>query len=270
MKQAILITGAMGGLGRALVKAAESLADIHHIVATDLKKDIKTAFTENRQVLRYIMDVSSEESIRKVRDDLVRQNIRIKYLVNNAGIAKFFPVSEASESRLDQILKVNTYGPVLTVSAFLDDLISSKGRVAQMSSDNVRLSGLFQPYASSKIALESLSVAMRQELNLHGVKLILIRPGAIKTNLLNEVRAAEIGDEHSKYRETFSKFTSIGNKEVGKTVEPKAVAELVMKALSARKPRLIYTINKNAKISFLAPFPHRWIDYLVQKALLSN
>ena len=270
MKKGILITGALGGLGKALVEAALQLDDVDSVVATDISRDILSAYKDNPKISGMIMDVSSEKSIGTLKDNIQSQGISVKYIINNAGIARFFPVSESNESLLDKILKVNTYGPVLTVSAFLKDLIVNKGRVVQISSDNVRLSGLFQPYASSKIALESLSVAMRQELSLHDVKLILIRPGGIKTNLLEEVNLAENPNEDSIYKEQFATFTEIAKKEVGKIIEPARVAKLVMKAVKAKNPKLAYSINKNAKISFLVRFPQKWIDYLVKKTILSK
>jgi NAD(P)-dependent dehydrogenase (short-subunit alcohol dehydrogenase family) len=270
MKKGILITGALGGLGQVLVSAAEKLPEADCIIATDFRQEILDYYKENPRVLAMVMDVSSERSIRDVHEKLQHAEISIKYLINNAGIARFFPISEADESRLDSIIKVNTYGPVLTVSTFLLDLIENHGRVVQISSDNIRLSGLFQPYASSKIAMESLSVAMRQELGLRGVKLILFRPGAIKTGLLNDVEQICTLYEQSEYKAEFSKFMTIARKEVGKMIEPDVIARLVMKALKARNPQLVYSINKNAKISFLVKFPQRWIDYLVKRTIRSK
>jgi NAD(P)-dependent dehydrogenase (short-subunit alcohol dehydrogenase family) len=270
MKKGILITGAMGGLGNALVEAAKKLKDVDCIAATDIDKEILNRYKDDARIIGLVMDVSSQKSIQDVREKIHRKGISIKYIVNNAGIAMFFPISEAGENQLDKILKVNTYGPVLTVSTFINDLIENKGRVVQISSDNVRLSGLFQPYASSKIALESLSVGMRQELGLQDIKLILIRPGAIKTDLLNEVERAVNPARNSAYNDTFARFREIAKKEVGRTVEPSKVATLVLKALLAKNPKLAYSINKNAKISFLVKFPRRWIDYLMKKTVLTK
>jgi NAD(P)-dependent dehydrogenase (short-subunit alcohol dehydrogenase family) len=270
MRTGILITGALGGLGHALVEAAAQLKDIDCIVAADNKEEILTKYISDPGVVGIFMDVSSQKSIEEARNTIHDRGITVKYLINSAGIARFFPISEADEARLDAIVKVNTYGPVLTVSAFLSDLVQNKGRVIQISSDNVRLSGLFQPYATTKIALESFSIAMRQELGLFNVDLVLIRPGAINTGLLHAVASAEIPDTNSIYKEYFQKFTGIAQKEVGRTVEPSKVARLVMKALAVKKPKRIYSINKNAKISFLAKFPQRWIDYLVRKSILSG
>jgi len=269
MKKGILITGALGGLGSALVEASEQLKDIDCIVATDIDQNIITFYKDTPNIFGMILDVSSQLSIETLHENVKSQGISIKYIINNAGIARFFPISEANEIKLDNIFKVNTYGPVLTVSAFLHDLIENKGKVVQISSDNVRLSGLFQPYASSKIALESLSVAMRQELSLHDVKLILIRPGGINTNLLEEVKRAENKNDSSAYKEHFAKFVEMAQMEVGKTIEPGKVAKLVMKALISKNPKMVHSINKNAKISFLVKFPQKWIDLIIKKTILS-
>ncbi len=266
-KSAILITGAAGGLGTALVKISRNLPELDHIIATDVRGEIQDIYKDDHKVIGLTMDVSSENSIKKVRDQLHEMGISIKYLINSAGISMFYPVSESTEELLDKTLKVNTYGPTLTVSVFLDDLIKNKGRVVQISSDSVRLPTLFHPYPNSKIALEAFSISMRQELGLFGIRLILIRPGAINTNLLEEVKSVSNPVENSKYEKYFKTFSKIAQNDVGKMVEPAKVAKLIQKALLAKRPKKIYSINRNNKISLLANFPQRWIDYFVVKAV---
>jgi len=251
-KSAILITGAAGGLGSAIVEMLKDLSGLDYIIGTDIQEKILDHYKDDPKVLGHIMDVGSEISIKKVRDQLQKMNISVKYLVNCAGIAVFHPISESTEALLDKTLKVNTYGPILTVSIFLEDLIETKGRVIQISSDSVRLPTLFHPYPNSKIALEAYSTSMRQELDLFGVDLVMIRPGAINTDLINEVKSASVPAEDSSYKQYFQNFLKLAKEDVGKMVEPYQVAELVKKALLAKKPKRIYSINKNRKISLLA------------------
>ena len=266
-KTAILITGAIGGLGQALVQMSGNLKDIDCIVATDIAKEIEESYKNDPKIAVFPMDVSSENSIKKVREQLNELNISVKYLINCAGVSIFHPVSESTEELLDKTLKVNTYGPILTVSVFLDDLIKNKGRVIQISSVSVKLPTLFQPYPNSKIALEAFSTSMRQELGLFGVELILIRPGAINTNLVAEMKSISNPIENSKYDKYFKIFTKMAQANVGKMVEPTQVAQLVKKALTVKKPRQIYSINKNAKISLLTIFPKKWRDLLIGKSV---
>lgn len=264
-KRAILITGAAGGLGKALVEMAKTLHDVDFIIATDIREEITELFASDKKVIGLIMDAGDGNSIKNVKNRLDKQGISVKYIINNAGIFMFRPVSEMTEELLDKILKVNTYGPVLTISVFLDHLIKTRGRVIQISSDSVRLSTLFQPYPASKIALEALSTSMRQELGLLGIDLILIRSGAIKTNLINEINSHEVPVGKSKYTKFLKKFIERAQKDVGKTVEPEKVAMLVKKALMESRPRNIYQINRNKTISMISSLPQKWIDLLLQK-----
>lgn len=266
-KSAILITGAYGGLGTALVEMSRNLPGIEHIIATDIQKEIEELYKQDKKVIGLSMDVSSELSIGKVQKQLRELGISIKYLINCAGIAIFHPITESTEELLDKTLKVNTYGPILTVSTFLYDLIINRGRVIQISSVSVKLPTLFQPYPNSKIAIEAFSTSMRQELELFGVKLVLIRPGAINTKLTTEMKSISNPIENSRYKKSFDIFTKMAQSDIGKMVEPTQVAELVKKALLAKRPKQIYSINKNFKISLLTLFPKRWRDRLITGAI---
>jgi hypothetical protein len=76
--------------------------------------------------------------------------------------------------------------------------------------------------------------------------------------------------ESSLYKYEFTKFSGIARKEVGRIIEPSVVANLVVKAIQTKNPRLIYSINRNVKISSLVLFPQRWIDYLMMRSVFSK
>lgn len=266
-KIAILITGAMGGLGNALVEMSRDLPGADTIIATDVREGIEECYNKDVKVMGLTMDVGSESSIRKVSNHLLENGISVKYLINCAGVSIFHPISESTEELLDKTLKINTYGPVLTVSVFLDDLIKNNGRVIQISSVSVNLPTLFQPYPNSKIALEAFSTSMRQELALLGIDLVLIRPGAINTNLTAEMKLIPNPIKESKYARYFATFAKMAYSGIGKMVDPKQVSILVKKALMAKKPKHIYSINSNAKITLLTLFPKKWRDSLIIGAL---
>lgn len=266
-KSAILITGAHGGLGTAIVKMSKNISGLDYIIATDIQSEIEELYKDDPKVIGLKMDVGSEDSIVKVRGHLCDMGISVMYLINCAGTAIFHAVSESTEKLLDQTLKVNTYGPILTVSVFLDDLIKNKGRVIQISSVSVNLPTLFQPYPNSKISLEAFSTSMRQELALVGVDLVLIRPGAINTNLTAEMKSIPNPIKKSHYASYFSTFTKMAFSGVGKMVEPAKVSILVNKALMAKEPKQVYSINSNVKISMLTLFPKKWRDAMIIRAL---
>jgi NAD(P)-dependent dehydrogenase (short-subunit alcohol dehydrogenase family) len=266
-KKAILITGAMGGLGKALIEMSRNLKGIDHIIATDNQAEIAELYKEDVKVIGFAMDVGIEISINKVSKHLQENGISVKYLVNCAGVSIFHPVSESTEELLDRTLKVNTYGPILTVSVFLDDLIKNKGRVIQISSVSVKLPTLFQPYPNSKIAMEAFSNSMRQELKFHGIDLVIIRPGAMHTRMTEEMNSLSNPIDNSKYQPAFETFVEIARQNIGKVVDPEKVTNLVKKVLLAKKPKTIYHINRNRKIRLMQLIPGRFRDWVIVNTL---
>jgi NAD(P)-dependent dehydrogenase (short-subunit alcohol dehydrogenase family) len=264
---AIIITGAAGGLGQAIVKACLSAFPEMLIVATDVSQAVKPMFNKEDHIFSMHMDVTSEDSILAVRKLLEEKGYRVWALVNNAGISDFYAVSEKEKEVLERIFSINTFGPVNMVRTFLPHLMETRGRVVQISSESVRFPGPFQPYSSAKIAMEALSVAMRNELALQQIKLSIIRPGAINTPLLDGLRNMKdrIGESvHQKYLLAFAEKAP---KQMGKVCEPEEVAAVVVKALSQQKPRFYYTVNNNWKLRLAQILPHRWKDYFMVRML---
>ncbi|NPA37325.1 MAG: SDR family NAD(P)-dependent oxidoreductase [Chlorobi bacterium] len=266
-KNAVLITGAAGDLGKAIVKMAFSLPDVDKIIATDIKESVKKIYSGDERVLPFVMNAASENSLKKVRDELEELNVRVKYIVNNAGIFFFHPVSELNEELLDKVMKVNIYAPVLTVSVFLKHLKETRGRVVQISSCAVKYPTFFQAYPASKMSMEAFSVSLRQELNIFGVKLVIIRSGAIKTALIDEMKKLPVPVDKSLYKEEYSRFLNQVDKNLGNVISPEKAAEAVKKAILAEKPKYIYTINRNKTISIMSLFPQKIKDMLTKLSI---
>ncbi|NQT77361.1 MAG: SDR family NAD(P)-dependent oxidoreductase [Bacteroidetes bacterium] len=270
MKQSIIITGSAGGLGQAIVRALLDTFPDKLIVATDVSPAVFSLFKEHDGLIPLQMDVSNEQSTHAVRRQLEEKGFRVWALVNNAGISDFYAVSEKEKEVLDRIFAINTFGPVNMVRAFLPHLMETRGRVVQISSESVRLPGAFQAYSSSKIAMEALSVAMRNELALQRIKLSIIRPGAINTPLLDGLRNMKDSIGESVYQKYLLAFAEKAPKQIGKLCEPERVAAVVVKALSQQNPRFYYKVNNNWKLRLAELLPHRWRDYFMRKMLAKS
>jgi len=261
-----LITGAAGGLGKALVEMAVSIPDIDKVVATDINEEITGMYAEHERVVSFVMNATSDGSIDNVKTELQQRNIVVKYLINNAGMFMFHPVSEMTEELINRVFRVNALSSVLMVRHFVDDLKRAQGRVIQISSCAVKLPTMFQSYPASKIALEALSISMRQELSLLGIKLVMIRSGAINTDLIKNVKLTGPADK-SKFQPYYRKFVESAKKDIGKTIAPERVAEVVKKAATVSKPKYVYTINRNRTVVVFSLFPQKIIDYLIRKTV---
>lgn len=266
MKQAIIITGAAGGLGKATVASCLLAFPDLLIIAGDISPNINSIYNDQR-ILTASLDVTDEASIHALRKEMEDKGIIARGIINNAGVSDFFPVSEKDRATLEKIFAINTFGPVNTVRVFLSHLIETKGRVIQISSESVRLPAAFHPYAASKIAQEALSVSLRNELALHDVKLSIIRPGAINTPFLNDLHSMQdrIGD--SIYKEYLINFATRAPEEIHNICEPATVAAVIVKALSKSKPKRYYRVNNNPKLRLAQMLPHSIRDYFMQKML---
>ncbi|MCK5765680.1 MAG: SDR family NAD(P)-dependent oxidoreductase [Bacteroidales bacterium] len=269
MKQAIIITGAAGGLGKAIVDTCLSAFPELLIVATDISPDIES-IPDNDHILGMKVDVTHEDSIIALRKALEEMGVRVWAIVNNAGVSDFFPVSEKEKDALEKMFAINTFGAVNMVRAFLPHMMETKGRVVNISSESVRLPAAFHPYAASKIALEALSVSMRNELGLQGIKLSIIRPGAINTMLLDDLYNMKERIGESIYKEYLLNFATKAPGEIRKISKPADVAAVVVKALTSSKPKRYYRVNNNPKLRVAALLPHRVRDYFMKKMLESS
>ena len=265
MNKSIIITGAAGGLGRAIVRGCLNAFPEHTIIATDIHPDLK-GHTGDR-VLGLQLDVTDEDSIRSVRAEVESRELKIWGIVNNAGVSDFFPITETDKKTLESMFSINSFGPVNMVRAFLSHLIETKGRVVNISSESVRLPAAFHPYANTKIALEALSTSMRQELALKGVKLSMIRPGAINTPFLDDLHDLKDRIGESEYAENLKNFAIKAPKQIHRVAEADEVAAVAIKALLKKKPKPYYRVNNNPMLRIAQLLPHSLRDYFMLKML---
>lgn len=251
MKKTILVTGAIGGIGTAIVNEFSALPDTI-VIATDISAAILNAYANRENIIPHILDVTSTESLNTLKTFIENQGLQIHTLINNAGVIDFFPLSEASLEELNFIFGVNTFGPINTIRTFLEHLIANKGRIVQMSSESTKLMGPFQPYNASKKALDALTASMRSELQLKEVELVSIKSGAIATPLLNAIKSPQVKNKDSVYTKEFGAFGKMLSEIKLKTIQPEKLAKLVVKAGTIKNPKLVYMINATPFLTLMS------------------
>ncbi|KAF4095398.1 estradiol 17-beta-dehydrogenase 2 isoform X1 [Onychostoma macrolepis] len=185
--KAVLITGCDSGFGHDLAKFLDSagmrvfagVLDEHSPGALELKK----AASPNLTVLQ--LDITNSSQITQAHQ-YIQSQTGLWALVNNAGVLGYMCDGEILPIKMyKKCLDVNFIGSVEITQVFLPLIRQSKGRLISISSmaGEVPLPG-FAGYGASKAALISFSGAIRQELSRWGVKVIIILPGAFKTNIL--------------------------------------------------------------------------------------
>lgn len=179
-----LITGCSSGIGRGIAKAALEKGD--QVVVTARNPESVKSLTEAYPdtALAVALDVTKTDSI---SDALRQAHARfgaIDVLVNNAGHGYRSALEEGEPDNVAELFQTNVFGPVELIKAVLPDMRTQKsGAIINISSIAAVRSGVGSGYyAASKAALELLSDALWQEASSLGIKVMIVEPGAFRTN----------------------------------------------------------------------------------------
>jgi NAD(P)-dependent dehydrogenase (short-subunit alcohol dehydrogenase family) len=267
MPRLALVTGASTGIGRA---SALHLAGLGFHVLAGVRDPADAP--DGLEPLR--LDVTSEEDVAAAAE---RVGAELHALVNNAGIALSGPVEVVPIDEWRRIVDINLLGQVAVTRALLPAVLRARGRVVNMSSIGGRVANpLFGPYSATKFALEAVSDALRREVAAHGVRVISIEPGGIATPIwskgLEDGRriSADMSDEAARrYAKLIPAVTKVAERLARDGLPPEAVAEVVGKAVTARRPRARYVVGRDAKVQAIAArlLPDRALDALIRRAL---
>ena len=261
----VLITGAFGGLGEMLVFEFSNKG--WHVIATDLEEKILKNENRDDGIRKMAMDVSSDDSVGSVAGQLQKEQQQLDLILNNAGIDRYFPLSEAPVNHFQEVFEVNVFGSYRVNQTFLPLLKRPGGRIIHISSEAVKINVPFMTYPISKQTLEGYVRTMRQELRFLGIDVILIRPGAIKTAFLENVRKMKNPVPGSLLAGPFEKFAAQAYQEIGKTIEPAKVAKYIFRIAVAEKPKHLYKIHNSILLSIASILPLWLIEQMVYRRL---
>ena len=181
LKRTVLITGAGGGLGQALVN--EFSVRNWRVIATDVGDKFTVERYPSQEIWKLPMDVTSGESIHSAFEKVKGEMLELDLIINNAGIDSYFPLCETPVDRFLEIFQVNVFGSYRVNQAFLSLMRRPGGRIIHLSSESVKINMPFMPYPISKQALEGYCRSIRHELGFLGIDVTMIRPGAIRCSI---------------------------------------------------------------------------------------
>jgi NAD(P)-dependent dehydrogenase (short-subunit alcohol dehydrogenase family) len=166
---------------------------------------------------------------------------------------------------------------VAVTRALLPAILRARGRVVNMSSIGGRVANpLFGPYSATKFALEAVSDALRREVAAHGVRVVSIEPGGIATPIWDKgleegrrITADMSEDAARRYAKLIPAVTAAAERLAREGLPPEAVAEVVGRAVTARRPRARYVVGRDAKIQSIAArlLPDAAMDAVIRRAL---
>ena len=275
----VVITGVSTGIG---YSSAKILCGSGYRVFGSVRKQedaekVTSEFGANFTPL--IFDVTDSKGIQE-NAEIVKSELlpgeALAGLVNNAGVAMGGPINLIDTDVFRQQFEVNFFGLIEVTKTFLPMLGAVKnsmqqGKIINISSISGRRAHPFvAPYTASKFAVEAFSDALRREMLLYGVDVILIEPGPIKTAIWDKVPDLDDNEftgtdyEHS-LRKFYKMFIEMGKKGFDADIIGNRVKEI----LQDPYPKTRHVITPNRFINFTMPgiLPDRMFDKLVGKGL---
>jgi NAD(P)-dependent dehydrogenase (short-subunit alcohol dehydrogenase family) len=259
-----LVTGASSGIGEA---TAERLAIAGYKVYGTSRR---AANARRRSFELLPLDVTSDDSVEAAVREVLRAEGRIDLLVNNAGFG--IAPAAAEESSMEQarsIFETNFFGIVRMTRAVVPHMRRQRaGRIINISSV---LGFLPMPYAAlyaaTKHAVEGYSESLDHELRTRGIRVSVIEPAYTKTQF--GANFVEPDSKLDEYREIRASLGRTLTEVMAAADDPGVVADAVLKAASAARPKLRYTAGGLAgRLRLLRRFaPAGLIDTGIRKEL---
>jgi len=248
MNEAVVVTGASGGIGRACVSR---LRDAGFTVLAAVRSDTQAAALPSG-TRSFRLDLSEPALVDTAVEEIRSFNLPLRGLVNNAGAARAGAIEDLSMQSLREVVQVNLLGPVQLTRALLPELRSGNGRVVNIGSgEGFLATPLNAPYCMAKHALEAFSESLRLELAPSGIPVAVVSPGQTETPILDKARASfhELTSRISApYRDLVSPRARMAER---RGAPPDRVAKAVAKALTSRKPRSRYFVGADSRGAYL-------------------
>ncbi len=267
MNKTALVTGASAGIGEATVRRFLAYGYTVYAAARRLDRMAPLA-TAGAKLLS--LDLTDDASIVAAVDKIRNETGRLDVLVNNAGYGSFGAVEDVPMDEARRQFEVNVFGAARLCQLALPMMRAQKsGKIVNVTSIGGKFGEPFGAwYHATKFALEGLSDCLRLELKPFGIDVIVIEPGAIKTEwggIAHESLLRMSGNTaYGPYARRHAKMHErAGTSGLGS--EPKVVADTIGRSVATTRPRTRYATGGGAPVfMFLVDWlPDRMLDALM-------
>ena len=264
MNKSVVITGVSTGIGYQL---CADLISKGYLVFGSVRKSEDGQRLSDKFGATFIplyFDITDHAAIEKAAL-VVEKRLKgatLTGLFNNAGLAVAGPLLHLSVNDLRYQFEVNVIG-LIKVSQVFSGLLGTNnqrqgmpGRIVMISSINGKIAMPFiGAYCGSKFALEGLSQSLRTELNIYGIKLIVVGPGPIKTPIFDKT-ILKVTEEFSDtpYEKAMNAFLNkFVLKTINKAMTPEVLSERIIKIFESATPKSNYIITKYHFFNYTLP-----------------
>ena len=247
-----LVTGACGGMGKAICRRLA--ADGYKVWGIDCRPAEETGWTS---ICADITDAKElKDAVRRIQTEAGT----LDGIIHTAGVYDLNSLVEMPEDDFFRDFNVNLFG-MFRVNRLCVPLLRSGGRIVILSSELAPLNPLpfTGIYAVTKAAVDKYASALRMELQLLGHSVIVIRPGAVKTEMLSVStdKLDQFCRSTGLYQCNAVRFKRIVDRIEARNVPAEKIADVIMKCLTTSRPRLVYNVNRNPLLLLFQVLPAR-------------
>ncbi|MCV7408476.1 dehydrogenase [Mycobacterium florentinum] len=257
-QELIVVTGASTGMGAATAKEL-ARRGFHVLAGVRRDADADALRADGPEGLEpVILDITMESDVAAIADRVASDPLRrpLRALINNAGIAINAPVETLPIIQWRKQFEVNLFGHIAMTQALLPALLLSSGTVVNISSVGGKVVlPTYGAYAGSKFALEAVSDALRREVAKLGIKVVVVEPGGVKTEMVErgiataqELKANMTAAQLARYGDLTTAVTAQAESFTEAGVSAEHAAKVIAKAATSSRPRTRYTIGRDAAI----------------------
>lgn len=243
-----LVTGASGGLGRALIEEAAAAGHLVVAAAKDIGKLGEVLARYPKNIFPFELDLRNKNQIHEVVRFCLQKFDRIDVLINNAGCGLVGALEESSENEIQEIFNVNFFGPLRLIQAVLPVMREQKrGHIVNVSGVSAigNYSG-FSVYGAAKHAIEGLSEGLAAELAHLGIKVTILQPSPMRTDFV--ARSLVSTENHiDDYLASSGRFEAFLKNMNGKQpCDPVRAAQALLEVIESGNPPLRLPLGKYA------------------------
>ena len=259
----VLVTGAYGGMGR---KTAELFKKQGFCVFA-LDKNVGIA---EENVIPLCADITDENSVKDAFKKVKEVTDELYAIVHFAGVYMLDSLVEMPTDSFEKIFNVNLLGAFFVNKTFLP-LLKSGSRIIITTSELAPLDPLpfTGIYAVTKSALDKYAYSLSMELQLLGIKVSVIRAGAVETGMLGV--STDSLDRFCQNTKLYScnaeRFKNIVDRVEARSISPEKLALRAYKILQKKNPKFAYSINRNPLLLLLNALPKRLQLWIIGRVL---
>lgn len=275
-----IITGSSSGLGFETAVALARNGFYTYATMRDTSKASSSSLLEiadkEKLLLKVLeLDVDSDTSVEDAISKIIQERGRIDIAVNNAGYALVGPLEETYMEEIKKQFDTNLFGALRVIKAVLPVMRKQRsGIIVNVTSMGGRVAiPLDSIYHGTKFALEGISESIRYETLPFGIRVVMVEPGAIKTNFFKNLKIAKVtsNSPNSPYVSLMNDLQSAASKMTEAATPAEEVANAIVKIATTSDdvlPSIRYVIGEDAR--FFLDAKNRMPDEEFEKMLMTR